>query len=227
MRLNISTSSEGMQIQIEIEARQRMIPAPFCVFIYRVRRQVSRLTEVKVSQRVLLSDSLVFNLKKKKKPILSLFFFSVTISNTSPATLHSWHGEWKHTEHSVSPLTVDSRGIHTHTHSLQKVRSQEAVSPACHQLAWTLQSLWSPRLLLNTEDGVQYIFSQFTLKGYICIGVQTKHLWSVVGWKTLWKQSRSSFWTTLLDHKIFLDRDDHDAFSLHSRWVSVNTEHTQ
>lgn len=120
-----------------------------------------------------------------------------------------------------SPQAV--RGARTYTQAYFKryiVRRQflqHVISQPGHHSLSGVPSAWRAVLRLNTEDGVQYILSQFTLVGYVCIWVETKNLWSIIGWQTLWKKNPNSYWTRdqfLVPQSIFeniLNRNNQDT----------------
>lgn len=69
-----------------------------------------------------------------------LFSPSINVSNTHTAlTVPHQHTWWL-----TSGCSRYSTHMNTYAGLLQKVHSQEAVSPACRQLAWTPQPLWFP-----------------------------------------------------------------------------------
>lgn len=119
-----------------------------------------RLRKVTLSPRFFLSDK-----KKKKKSgdtatkikqdpaaftHTPFYFWSSlhsTVKNTTPH-LSACTSHEEHTAHKVSEVTLHMllctlrSAKQIHIGLLQKVRSQEAVFPACRQPAWTLQILW-------------------------------------------------------------------------------------
>lgn len=132
---------------------------------------------------------------------------------TTPAPLHS--------RETLHMLCLSPHGClwctHAHTYFKRYVVRrqflQHVISQPGHHSLSGFSSTWRAVFGLNTEDGVQYILSQFTLVGYVCVWMETKHLRSVIGWQTLWKKEqqllnqRSVAWRAEHLWKIFLDRN--------------------